>query len=61
MLLADYPGAIDADFYSAGQYGDKTGLVFTADFRSFSGILRGYDLTGHGQLKVDRESVEIDA
>ncbi|SHO48803.1 translocation/assembly module TamB domain-containing protein [Desulfopila aestuarii] len=60
MMLADYPGAIDADLYSAGQYGDKMGLTFTADFRSFSGMLRGYELAGHGQVKVDRESVEVE-
>jgi len=60
MMLADYPGAIDADLYSSGRYGEKTGLSFTADFRSFSGMLRGYGLGGHGQLKVDPQSVEIE-
>jgi len=60
MLLPQHPGAIDADLYSSGEYTSDEGLSLLADFRSFSGMLRGYPLAGHGRLEVDPRSMKVE-
>jgi len=60
MIWAEYPGAIDADVYSSGQYGEQSGLQLFADFKSVAGELRGYALKGQGRLKVDSQSARIE-
>lgn len=60
MLLPEYPGAISAELYNSGQYSKKNGLQLDANFPSFSGVLRGYEVAGHGRLEVDPHRFAID-
>ncbi|MFV0437265.1 MAG: translocation/assembly module TamB domain-containing protein [Desulfopila sp.] len=60
MILADYPGAIDAELDSSGSYGEKNGLFLKADVTRVSGLLRGYRFEGRGRLESDPRQVRID-
>ncbi len=60
MFSDEYPGLIDGELISSGRYNDDSGLILDADFKRFSGILRGYEIGGHGRLLLDEKKLSLE-